>query len=97
MRTKYRVMINGANIPLRIGKEEASALYGFYTHRYVTAAGVHEAKEQALGLVSREIARTVGKAAKAVFVVEEVIELESFGEEMVPGEGFAFYPQEPEA
>jgi hypothetical protein len=97
MRNKYRVMINGANIPLQFGKKEPPGLYGFYTHRYVTAASVEEAKEQALGLVVEEIARTVGRAAKAVFVVDEVVELESFGEELVPGEGFTFYPQESSA
>lgn len=85
-------MIHGKNIPLDL--EGKVKLYGFYTHRYVKAKNKEDAKTIAITLVMKEIEKISSAASDAVFEVEEIVELASFGKALVPGKGFAFFPED---
>ena len=69
--------------------------YGFYTTRYVKANDDKDAEDKAINLVKKEVSKIFikDKEEPAFIFVEETNELESFGDEMVPGKGFSLYEE----
>ena len=95
----WRVTLHGGFIALRepwlvfFGRRRSC---GFYTTRLVRAANRASAGEQAIVLVEAELAAQQLEPfdARPLFVdVENVVELESFGDSPAPGGGFTFYPE----
>jgi len=88
---KFKVSINGENLEiLENGKAE---FFGFYTTRYVEADSPLAAENIALSLVGAELEGVLCKdrSVPPVISVEEIQELEVFGDYLVPGQGFSWY------
>jgi hypothetical protein len=89
---KFRVMIEGENFNLTLNDQKGS--FGFYTARFVEADNELQAQEKALALVISELKETfedehdLGTRLKT----DEIDELSSFGDNLVPGSGFSWYP-----
>ena len=91
---KFRVSVNGSNLLLRI--DGVLGRYGFYTTRYVDGQTENEASKKAIDLVLRELtSMTLNHPPdEPTIEVEGIEELESFGDEQVPGAGFSLYKEE---
>ena len=91
---KFRVMIEGENFNLTVNDIKGS--YGFYTARFVAAESELQAQEMALVLVINELheifedEHDLGTRLKT----DEIDEVSSFGDNVVPGAGFSWYPME---
>jgi hypothetical protein len=88
---KFSVFINGTNFKR---KEKGKLVkYGFYTTRYVEANHNKGAMKKAFILLKKEVAKYFirDKSDPAHMFVEEIYELKSFGNELVPGKGFSLY------
>ena len=92
---KYRVFVNGTNLLLRI--DGVLGRYGFYTTRYVEAPNGTSAAEKALTLIREELQDMVLNELtdKPSLDVEETQHLVSFGDAIVPGQGFSLYEEKP--
>lgn len=89
---KYRILINGKDFTLK-GENKK---YGFYTTRYIEGHSEDEATKKALNLIREELKDKVVKNPaenQPEMFVEEIVELESFEDALVPGTGFTWHPQ----
>lgn len=90
---KYCVVVNGENIYLDMGKVER---YGFFTERWVEAENPKIAADLALVHVEQELVK--GNRLRnrledpPSLLIDEIHEVSSFGDNIVPGKGFSFYP-----
>lgn len=93
---KYRVMVEGVNFLIEMDSEVRK--FGFFTTRFVEAGDKEEAEARALDMLRVELKRLVRneKSDSPMMFVEEIEELETFGEFIVPGTGCAWYPDERE-
>jgi hypothetical protein len=69
---------------------------GFYTTRFVAAEDEESAEVLAVALVRAELSENGLSAFQGDNVIlrrEQLDELESFGEALVPGRGFTFFPR----
>ncbi len=72
--------------------------FGFSTIRYVEAANPEEAELKAVEIVKKD--ESLISALKnddddsPMVYLDKLYEVENFGSEMVPGEGYTFYPEE---
>jgi hypothetical protein len=95
----YYVRLHGGHVALTVPwlwifRRRGS--YGFYTTRYVRAANRASAEAQAIALVRAELEEKELKPSndrQVAIAVEEVSELDGFGDAVVPGAGFTFYPE----
>ena len=96
---KFRVFVRGKNFLIKL--DDVEKKLGFYTTRFVEAQN-----EEAAEYVVMDLLRGDPKLAKGVLndksdppmmYAEEVEELDSFAGLPVPGQGFAFYPDEKDA
>jgi len=72
-------------------------LTGFYTNRSLKAENEESACATAMDLVRCEIQRYAISLENFELTVEEVFEVESFEDQLVPGRGFVFFPEGPES
>ena len=93
---KYRVMVEGVNFLIEMESEVRK--FGFFTTRFVEAWDKEEAEAKAIEMLRVELKRLVRneKSDSPMMFVEEIEELETFGEFIVPGTGCAWYPDERE-
>jgi hypothetical protein len=93
---KYKVMVEG--VTFLIGMDSEIRKYGFFTTRFVEAWDKDEAEARVMEMLRVELKTLVQneKADSPMMFVEEIEELETFGEYNVPGAGFAWYPDERE-
>lgn len=95
---KFRVMLEGGNVALvsRRWFRRHQENYGFYTTRYVVGEDEADAEAQAIALVRAELAETNISAFNGLTILvrrAEIEELSSFEDALVPGGGFAFFPE----
>lgn len=89
---KYRVLIEGGNILINV--ERRVRKLGFFTTRYVEANDALSAQEIAIDLIKNELNnRILNEGAPPLFIAKKVEELTSFGNQMVPGKGFSWFPE----
>lgn len=92
---KYTVMIEGSNVYLNRGHIERM---GFFTTRRIEAMNREEAERIALEHVKQELEMLDvlcnSPETPPVFSIEQVHEVSSFGDNIVPGKGFSFYKDE---
>ncbi|HEX6837177.1 MAG TPA: hypothetical protein VF334_11425 [Polyangia bacterium] len=93
----WRVLLRGGFVALRVPWLvffERRRSCGFFTTRFVRAANRASAEAQAIALVEAELAaqRLEPFDDRPLRVsIEDVDELESFGDSSAPGGGFTFY------
>ena len=89
---KYRVMVEGINFLIRVDTETMK--HGFFTTRFVEARDEDEAESKVVEMLRVELKTLVQneQSDSPMMFVEEIEELESFGEFKVPGAGFSWYP-----
>jgi hypothetical protein len=91
---KYRVLIEGSNFAIildgKVGK------YGFFTTRFVKAKDSKNAKILVMNLIKDELKSTIlnDRLDPPVMYVEEIHEMDDFGDNMVPGSGFTWFKAE---
>lgn len=95
---KYRVMVVGGNVAMvsRRWFRRRRENYGFYTTRFVVAEDEAGAEALAIALVRAELQEQKWPAFQGDTILvrrEEIEELSSFGDSLVPGRGFAFFPE----
>lgn len=90
---KYRIMLEGRNLLLR--EDSQCKKFGFFTTRYVEAESASIAKETAFAMVKSELNNIMQNSTddSLVLTVESIDEVISFGNNLVPGEGFSLYPE----
>jgi hypothetical protein len=90
---KFKVFINGANFIFGQKNKEKNLREGFYTTRWVEANNSNEAEIMANELIWDELKLKVfnDPSDPPIMHVEEIEELEDFGDHHIPGTGFAFY------
>lgn len=88
---KYRVRTEGKNFIVKI--DEIPEKLGFFTTRFIEAENEQEAEKKALDLIRNELSGAVlnDRSNPPVMFTEEVIELDSFGDNLTPGSGFTWY------
>ncbi len=95
---KYRVFIRGENFLIDLDGVEQKV--GFYTTRFVEARGEEEAENAAIDLLRSDPKLVRGvrnqRDDTPMMYAEEIEEVESFGDFLVPGRGFTFFPEEGE-
>jgi hypothetical protein len=95
----WRVMLQGGHVGItepRLIFWRRRRSYGFYTTRLVRAANRASAEAQAIALVRAELAEQQldpFDVRPLSIVADEVVELADFGDALVPGGGFTFYPE----
>ena len=95
---KYRVLLEGKNFIIKsdIGPERM----GFYTTRFVKADSPEEAEKLSVDLIKSDsdLKNTVlnDKSDPPMIYLESLDELERFGDNILPGSGYTFYPEEDE-
>ena len=97
MLRKFRVMLEGSNVALvtRRWFRRRREQIGFYTTRFVAAEDEESAEALAVALVRAELSEKGLSAFQGDNIIvrrEQLDELESFGEALVPGRGFTFFP-----
>ena len=97
---KYKVMVEGVNFLIRVENGVGIEIrkYGFFTTPFVEAWDTDEAEARVIEMLRVELKTRVQnkKSDSPMMFVEEIEELETFGEFEVPGAGFAWYPDERE-
>ena len=90
---KYYVLVNGTNFKLK--ENGVMKRYGFLTTRYVKASSPKEAEDNAFESIKKEVKKFFLRdlADPAIMFADEVHELESFGDALVPGKGFTLYEE----
>lgn len=87
---KYRVLFHGKNF--QIENEGKLIKRGFFTTRFIEAKNKKEAGQNAIRMAWKELQTSPDNSKDpATIEVEEIDELESFGDIPVPGKGFTFY------
>lgn len=91
---KYRVMVEGANFLITFDNEATK--HGFFTTRVVEADGPEAAETIVMDMLRLELADFVENhiADSPVMFLEDIEEIDSFLDCPVPGEGFAWFPDE---
>ena len=89
-------MVEGVNF--LIGMDSEIRKYGFFTCRFVEAWDKDEAEAKVIEMLRVELKTLVQneKSDSPMMFLEEIEELETFGEFKVPGAGFTWYPDERE-
>lgn len=95
MMKKYSIVVEGKNVYLNRGQIERM---GFFTTRWVEARNKQEAKKIAIEHIEHELAtlEILCNSPKdpPILVVDKTQEVDSFGDNIVPGKGFTFYKDE---
>lgn len=93
---KYKVTVEGVNFLIRVDTEIGK--YGFFTTRFVEAWDKDEAEASVIDMLRVELKALVQneKSDSPMMFVDDIEELETFGEFLRPGTGFAWYPDERE-
>lgn len=91
---KFKVTVEGVNFLVRVDTETTKL--GFFTTRFVEAQDEQEAENKTMDMLRVELETLVqnDKSDSPIMFVEEIDELDSFGEFRVPGTGFTWYPDE---
>ena len=91
---KYSVFIRGENLFIEI--DGKIGRYGFYTTRYVEAEDENAATSIVLELIQKELAKvSLNDSTDAPLLeMEEIQEIESFGDIKPPGSGFSLFKEE---
>ncbi len=87
-------MLEAKNILLSVDSQLKK--YGFFTTRYIEAESAFIAKEVSIELVRSQLEHFIlNKSVDEVLLeIESVTELVSFGDNLVPGKGFSWYPED---
>jgi hypothetical protein len=92
---KYSVLIEGENLLMDL---QGVQRFGFFTTRYVAAADVESASQQAIDSARQELLAEGcllnGRGDNPTFTVSEILQVDSFNGFNVPGKGFTFYPMD---
>ena len=93
---KFQVSIEGNNLILNFG--EGPIKVGFYTTRFVEAKNAKEAEIQSIDLIKNdpELKGNIlnEKSNTPMLYIENIVEVKSFGDNAVPGNGYTFYPDD---
>lgn len=91
---KYRISVEGKNFKIRL--EKVVQQLGFYTTRFIIAENEAVACETALDLIRNELKEIVlnEPSDPPMMFIEETVELDSFGDNMVPGKGFTWFEED---
>lgn len=91
---KYRILVEGANFLITVDDETSK--HGFFTTRFVEARTEEEAEHETIEMLRVELADVVqnDQADSPVMFIDEIVELDSFGDFLVPGGGFTWFPDE---
>ncbi|HPA14550.1 MAG TPA: hypothetical protein PKV75_04660 [Desulfobacterales bacterium] len=91
---KYKVIIEGNNFAIRLNDKVGK--HGFFTTRFVEAKDSKNAETLTMNLIRDELKLTVlnDSSDPPVMYVEEVHEIDDFGDNMVPGSGFTWFKEE---
>ena len=90
---KYRVFVEGKNFIVKI--ENKIDRYGFFTTRFIEAKHAQDAEKISLDLIRDELKDVVlnEKPDPPMLYINEIDELESFGDHLVPGKGFTWFEE----
>jgi hypothetical protein len=98
MMKKFRVMLEGRNF--LFNSDEGRKVMGFYTTRFVEAENPKEAENLSVELIKNDSKLKDSvlneRSDPPEIYLESIDELESFGGNSVPGNGYTFYPDEDE-
>ncbi len=88
---KFKVLIKGNDYKTAVGSRVQT--FGFHTTRFIESDSDDSAKERALKLVKRQLEDIVFNNPAGSPVVEalQFVEVESFGDNEVPGSGFTWH------
>jgi len=88
---KFKIVVKGNSYKTAVGSRVQT--FGFHTARFIESDNYTAAKERALELVKRELEDIVfnNPAGSPVIEVPQFIEVESFGDNEVPGSGFTWH------
>lgn len=91
---KYKVLVEGANFLITFDDETSK--HGFFTTRFVEARTEEEAESETIEMLRVELEEVVknDQADSPVMFIDEIVELDSFGDFPVPGTGFVWFPDE---
>lgn len=94
MMKKYRVFVEGMNFLIEFDNKPSK--YGFYTTRFVEAIDPTDAENKAMEMLRVELINVVlnEQTDSPIMLVEEIDELQSFGDVLIPGAGFSWFPEE---
>ncbi len=92
-KSKYKVFIEGKNFIIR--SDDGVDTLGFYATRFIKAYSVSKAEQKSMDLIRKELKGIVlnEKDDPPILFIEEIDELESFGEYPVPGTGFTWFKE----
>ena len=87
-------MVEGANFLITFDDETSK--YGFFTTRFLEARTEEEAENETIEMLRVELAEVVenDQSDSPVMFIDEIVELDSFGDFAVPGTGFVWFPDE---
>jgi hypothetical protein len=90
---KYKVVVEGRNCLIELGN--IAQRHGFFTTRFIEAEDTSTAGQIAVDLVKKELTDTLlnDQFNPPSMYVDEVGEVRSFGDNLVPGKGFTWYPE----
>jgi hypothetical protein len=93
---KYTVRVEGRNYLVKSLDDNKEEKLGFFTARFVEANNKKEAENIALNLIREELHdKIINKRDNPpMLYVEDIDEVSSFGDNIVPGKGFTWYPEE---
>lgn len=88
---KYKILIEGKNYFVKFNDEVKRV--GFFTTRFIESKNSQDAEKKAIDLIKNELIDVIlnGPSQPPVLYVEEIIEMQSFGVNPVPGTGFTWY------
>jgi len=91
---KYKLYIEGKNILIDI--DDQVGKHGFFTTRFIKAQDTKDAEKIALQLIRDELKSVVlnGRSDPPTFLFQEINEIDSFGDYLVPGAGFTWFDSE---
>jgi len=94
---KYRLFFEGKNCLIKSngGKKRA----GFFTTRFIEAETREEAEKRARNSIEAELEDILlnERSAPPLLITEEIVEIESFEDNTVPGKGFTWFYEDEES
>ncbi len=95
---KFVLIINGENFMMKEETDEGDKIrnFGFSTTRCVEAESPSQAEDAAMDLIREELKDAVlnERSNSPMMYVDELTEVDSFGDRLVPGKGFSFFEEE---
>ncbi len=90
---KYKVSLEGKNFQIDI--DNAVQQCGFFTTRFVEANDLSLAEQEAMDLVREELNELVLNDRKnpPIMYIAQLDEIQSFGNNQVPGTGFTWFKE----